>query len=615
MKHTMLINAVHKEQMRMATVNEKGSLIEFNIEMSVREPIIGNIFKSKVLKVERGLQAAFVDYGGDKDGFLPLKDVNHEYSTEQGNGHANGKPVLKAGQEIIVQAVREAIGNKGALLTSYISLPGRYLVLLPHKPGGGISRKVEDEEDRQKIKNIMEQIKIPEDIGFIVRTAGFNRTKQEIFRDYQLLMRLWKEICKKASGINAPSLIYQETDFGVRSLRDYLTPEIDEIWVDDQETFRKMRSYLKAVAPRHLRMMKHYKEKTPIFDSFKLEEQIGVIYRERVEMKSGGYIIINPTEAMITIDVNSGRGSHKKNIEETAFQTNIEASEEIARQLRLRDLGGLIVIDFIDMIDKKHIAEVEKSFKKALSVDRARIQLSRISKFGMLELSRQKKQSTIQEISYTRCPYCKGSGLRPSLEYAALGAFRKIESEAVKGIYSELRIILPHEIADYILNHKRSELLTLESMFGLTLHIAGSMEIAWDKVEIQQTIKEKTVDAPEQHEETSLKTEEISVLATDEKASVNGESAPKKKSRRRPRYKKRRPAEIVTETSPTTDIAPVTGLITSAPSGENLPVIHNPQTESVPFIIEPAKPKEVIVTPETNESATHIIETEKKDEA
>jgi ribonuclease E len=615
MKHTMLINAVHKEQMRMATVNEKGSLIEFNIEMSVREPIIGNIFKSKVLKVERGLQAAFVDYGGDKDGFLPLKDVNHEYLTEQGNGQANGKPVLKAGQEIIVQAVREAIGNKGALLTSYISLPGRYLVLLPYKPGGGISRKVEDEEDRQKIKNIMEQIKIPEDIGFIVRTAGFNRTKQEIFRDYQLLMRLWKEICKKASDINAPALIYQETDFGVRSLRDYLTPEIDEIWVDDQETFRKMRAYLKAVAPRHLRMMKHYKEKTPIFDSFKLEEQIGVIYRERVEMKSGGYIIINPTEAMITIDVNSGRGSHKKNIEETAFQTNIEASEEIARQLRLRDLGGLIVIDFIDMIDKKHIAEVEKSFKKALSVDRARIQLSRISKFGMLELSRQKKQSTIQEISYTRCPYCKGSGLRPSLEYAALGAFRKIESEAVKGIYSELRIILPHEIADYILNHKRSELLNLESTFGLTLHIAGSTETAWDKVEIQQTIKENTLDAPEPNEETPLKTEENSVLATDEKASVNGEDAPKKKSRRRPRYKKRRPAEIVTETSPTTDIAPVTGLITSAPSGENLPVIQNPQVEAVPFIIEPAKPKEVTGTPEENKSATHIIETEKKDEA
>jgi len=496
MKHTMLVNAVHKEQMRMATVNEKGRLIEFNIEMAVREPITGNIYKGKVLKVERGLQAAFVDYGGGKDGFLPLRDVSPEYLTEPENGQAGGKAVLKAGQEIIVQAVREVIGNKGALLTSYISIPGRYLVLLPNRPGGGISRKIESEEARKKIKNLMEQIKVPEDMGFIVRTAGINRTKQEILRDYQLLMRLWKEIYKKASSINAPLLIYQETDFGVRSLRDYLTPEIDEILVDNQDTFREMRAYLKAVAPRHLRIIKHYKEKTPIFDRFQLEEQIRVIYQERVEIKSGGYIIINPTEAMITIDVNSGRGSNKKNIEETAFKTNIEACEEIARQLRLRDLGGLIVIDFIDMIDKKHIAEVEKSFKKALSIDRARIQLSRISKFGMLELSRQKKQSTIQEISYTNCPYCKGTGLRPSLEYAALGAFRKIESEVVKGIYSELRIILPHEIASYILNQKRSELLNLESVFGLALHISGSTEMPWDKLEIQQSIKDQALATP-----------------------------------------------------------------------------------------------------------------------
>jgi len=548
MKHTMLVNAVHKEQVRMATVNEKGILVEFNIEMSTREPITGNIFKGKVLKVERGLQAAFVDYGGSKDGFLPLKDVNHEYLTAQTNGQADGRPVLKAGQEIIVQAVREAIGNKGALLTSYISLPGRYVVLLPNKPGSGISRKVENEEDRQKIKSIMKQIKIPEDMGFIVRTAGFNRTKQEISRDYQLLMRLWKEICNKGKSISKPSLIYQETDFGVRSLRDYLTPEIEEILVDDRDTYCKMRAYLKAVAPRHLRIIKQYKEKTPIFDSFRLEEQIRVIYQERVDLKSGGHIVINPTEAMITIDVNSGRGSNKRNIEETAFKTNIEASEEIARQLRLRDLGGLIVIDFIDMMDKKHIAEVEKSFKKALSIDKARIQLSRISKFGMLELSRQKKQSTIQEISYTRCPYCKGSGLRPSLEYAALGAFRKIESDAVKGIYSELKIILPHEIANYILNRKRKELLNLESEFDLSLNISGNVDVPWDSVEIQQIIKEQS-EIQEPQEETSVKTDEISVLTTNDKRSIeengsaNGEIPAKKKSRRRPRHKKRRPVE------------------------------------------------------------------------
>ncbi|MEI6610375.1 MAG: Rne/Rng family ribonuclease [Deltaproteobacteria bacterium] len=551
MKHTMLINAVHKEQMRMATVDEKGKLIEFNIQMSVKEPITGNIYKGKVLKVERGLQAAFVDYGGGKDGFLPLRDVSPEYLADSENGHNGGRPVLKAGQEIIVQAVREPSGNKGALLTGYISLPGRYLVLLPNKPGSGISRKIEDEEDRQKIKNLMGQLKIPDDMGFIVRTAGINRTKQEIHRDYQLLMRIWKEIYKKANASHAPLLIYHETDFGVRSLRDYLTLEVEEILVDDIETFRKMRAYMKAGMPRLLKMINHYKENIPLFDQFQLEEQIRVIYQERVDLRSGGYIIINPTEAMITIDVNSGRGS-KRTIEETAFKANIDASEEIARQLRLRDLGGLIVIDFIDMMDKKHIAEVEKSFKKALAIDRARIQLSRISKFGMLELSRQKKQSTIQEISYTTCPYCKGSGLRPSLEYASLGAFRKIETEVVKGNYSELRIILPHEIASYILNNKRSELLKLEATFDLIIHISGSTEMPWDKLETHHTIKEivdHVSEIPDQPEEAALANDESASQASEENGSEALADVPKKKSRRRNRGRRKKPLGTKTEST------------------------------------------------------------------
>ncbi|HPV48083.1 MAG TPA: Rne/Rng family ribonuclease [Smithellaceae bacterium] len=535
MKHIMLVNAVHKEQMRMATVDQKGKLLEFNIQMAVKEPITGNIYKGKVLKVERGLQAAFVDYGGTRDGFLPLRDVSPEYFTEPAGGAA-GKPGLKSGQEIIVQVVREVTGNKGALLTSYISLPGRYLVLLPNKLCGGISRKIEDEEDRQKIKSLMEQIKVPEDMGFIVRTAGINRTKQEIQRDYQFLLRLWKDIHRKSESVTAPYFLYQETDFGVRSLRDYLTPEVEEIQVDDVETFRKMRAYLKAVAPRNLRILKQYKEKVPIFDRFDLEEQIRVIYQERVELKSGGYIIINPTEAMITIDVNSGRGSNKRNIEETAFKTNVEACEEIARQLRLRDLGGLIVIDFIDMLDKKHIAEIEKVFKKALSMDRARIQLSRISKFGILELSRQKKQSTIQEISYITCPYCKGTGLRPSLEYASLVAFRKIESEAVKGIYTDLKVSLPNEIALYILNNKRAEIMKLESTCGLGLLIEGRPDMAWDNFEIQPSLKEehlqvsvmqgvpllKLAAQTEPDADSETKTEEKSALPSDEPKNKKG---------------------------------------------------------------------------------------------
>lgn len=612
MKHTMLINAVHKEQKRMATIDEKGKLIEFNIEMSVKEPITGNIYKGKVLKVERGLQAAFVDYGGGKDGFLPLRDVSPEYLTDPGNGHGGGRPVLKAGQEIIVQAVREPSGNKGALLTSYISLPGRYLVLLPNKPGSGISRKIEDEEDRQKIKNLMGQLKIPDDMGFIVRTAGINRTRQEIHRDYQLLMRIWKEICKKANASHAPLLIYHETDFGVRTLRDYLTLEVEEILVDDIETFRKMRAYMKAGMPRLLKMVNHYKESFPLFDRFQLEEQIRVIYQERVDLKSGGYIIINPTEAMITIDVNSGRGS-KRTIEETAFKTNIDASEEIARQLRLRDLGGLIVIDFIDMMDKKHIAEVEKSFKKALAIDRARIQLSRISKFGMLELSRQKKQSTIQEISYTACPYCKGTGLRPSLEYASLGAFRKIETEVVKGNYSELRVILPHEIAGYILNNKRSELLKLESAFDLTIHISGSTEMPWDKLETHHSIKESVdhvseiPDCPD--EDARSNGESIAPVGK-----VNGPDAPadapKKKSRRRNRGgKRRKPPEARPESTFPDGMQPAAsapeaeeGQNTNMPLMPSMPLFAEPERQDqpvpqVPLRIEPAEHVEAATTP------------------
>lgn len=575
MKHTMLINAVHKEQKRMATVDEKGKLIEFNIEMSMKDRITGNIYKGKVLKVERGLQAAFVDYGGGKDGFLPLRDVNREYLTESENGQGN-KPVLKAGQELLVQAVREVTGNKGALLTSYISLPGRYLVLMPNKPGSGISRKIEDEEDRQKIKNLMGQIKIPDNMGFIVRTAGINRTKQEIFRDYQHLMRLWKEIVKKADSVVAPILVYQETDFGVRSLRDYLTPEMEEILVDDYDTYRKMRAYMKAAVPRNLKIVTHYKEKTPLFQRFRLEEQISIIYQERVDIKSGGCIVINPTEAMITIDVNSGRGSNKRNIEETAFKTNLVACEEIARQLRLRDLGGLIVIDFIDMMEKKNVAEIEKAFKKALSLDRARIQLSRISKFGLLELSRQKKQPTIQEISYTTCPYCNGSGLRPSLEYAALSAFRKIESEAVKGVYCELKVILPHEIANYILNRKKAELLSMESSFGLTLQISGSEDMPWDKIELQQTFKEKDL-AEEALPEEEAATEAAAEIPVPESLTGSEIPAPKKR-RRRPR--RRKSSEARPEAAVSDNGSPATAPVMPVQSENNVATI--PGTSSAP---------------------------------
>jgi ribonuclease E len=320
-------------------------------------------------------------------------------------------------------------------------------------------------------------------------------------------------------------------------------------------------------------MIKLNKDKKPIFDRYNLEDQIRVIYQERVDLKSGGYLIINPTEAMITIDVNSGRGSNKRNVEETAFRTNFEAAEEIARQLRLRDLGGLIVIDFIDMIDRKHEAEVEKMFKKAMSVDRARIQLSKISKFGILELSRQKKQSTIQEISYNTCPFCKGRGIRPSLEYAALSAFRKIESQAVKGTFSVLKVTLPYEIAGYLLNQKRMEISKLESLFDLLIHISGNPDLAWDELRVESTVREHPADIAQEEEDQTFDHEDFNEAAdTDPDAAVSSESmvvdlppvAPespeavvarsKKKPRRRPRHRRRKsgekPADMTVETLP-----------------------------------------------------------------
>jgi len=619
MKKQMLINAVHLEQKRMAIV-EDGKLVEFNIQMAVKEPITGNIYKGIVMKVERGLQAAFVNYGGKKDGFLPLKDVSSNNFIETA-GRDGARPTLKVGQEILVQVLREVSERKGALLTAYISLPGRYLVLLPNKESSGISRKIEDEGDRKRLKELVEQITTEDGLGFIVRTAGMNRTKQELARDYQHLSRLWKEIQKRSSETAAPALIYQESAFGVRSLRDYFTPDIEEILVDDMETFRQMRAYCKAVVPRMLKAIKLDKEKTPIFDKFQLEDQIRVIYQERVDLKSGGYLIINPTEAMITIDVNSGRASSKRNVEETAFKTNMEAAEEIARQLRLRDLGGLVVIDFIDMMDQKHNAEVEKAFKKAIDLDRARIQLSHISKFGIMELSRQKKQSTIQEISYTPCPFCRGRGVRPSLEYTALTAYRKIETQAVKGTSSQIRVSLPYEVADYLLNQKRSEISHLESEYEMSILISGNPDMVWDECRIETTKREsphvpeppkRPVEAEEslkEQEYEGVETAEAEEAKETEEPKKNGAASPqaetrepaKKKSHRRSRHRRKRPSDKAPETVPSAP--PETG---SPATAETRPSPGTPQPAHEPARLPPAG-----VEPAPRMSITHRTESPK----
>ncbi|HPQ45072.1 MAG TPA: ribonuclease E/G [Syntrophales bacterium] len=486
MTKKMLINTIDEEESRMAVI-EDGNLVEYNIRMSVREPTTGNIYNGIVQNVQQGLRAAFVDYGAGKSGFLPLRDVASEYFGE------NRK--LAIGTKLPVQVIREEKGAKGAMLTSYISLPGRYLVLMPNRQSGGISRKIENEADRKRLKWAMEQITENEEMGFIVRTAGMNRTKQELVRDYHMLSRLWKDIKEKSDKTTTAGLIYQETDFAVRAFRDYYTSDINEILVDDPETARKMRSYCRAVSPRNVRMIKFYKEEIPLFDRYNIEGQIREIYQRHVNLKSGGSIVIEPTEAAIIIDVNSGR-TNKKNVEETAYKTNMEAAEEIARQLRLRDLGGLIVVDFIDMMDKNHINQVEKTFRDALKVDRSRIQLAKISRFGMLELSRQKKQSTIQEISYAICPHCKGSGVRPSIEYLAISALRKIKSEAVKDKSSEITITLPPAVTEYLLNQKRSRISKLEELHDVCVYISGDPDLLWGEFDIQKVKREELVPGP-----------------------------------------------------------------------------------------------------------------------
>lgn len=557
MKKIMLINAIDKEEQRMAIV-EGGQLSEFNIQMAIREPIIGNIYKGVVLKVERGLQAAFVDFGAKKNGFLPLHDVSAEYFKSPGaEGESSKRPSLKTGREVLVQVLREEKDRKGAMLTTFISLPGRYLVYMPNREGTGVSRKIEDEAERKRLKEFVDQVHKDEQAGLILRTAGQSRKKQELLRDYQHLLRLWKEIQKKAETAPAPALIYQESDFGVRSLRDFFTPDISEVLVDNPETFKKMRDYCKIVQPRNVKMIKLYKEDVPLFEKFQLERHADEIYQERVGLKSGGSIVIQPTEAMITIDVNSGRGSNKRDIEETAFRTNLEAVDAIARQLRLRDLGGLIVIDFIDMRERKHAAEVEKAFKKALSLDRARIQLSRISRFGILELSRQKKQSTIQEISYVTCPHCKGSGMRPSLEYIALGVFRKIKSEVVKGDCSMLKVTLPWEVSHYLLNQKRLEITRLESTHDTSIHISGSPALEWGESKFEK-VKRVEIGKPQEMETARAGASDGEEAAQPEPqeeakgtASEAGEPAKKKSSRRRPRRRRRKSgAERKAEAAP-----------------------------------------------------------------
>ncbi|MFB3073206.1 MAG: Rne/Rng family ribonuclease [bacterium] len=481
----MLINAREEEEIRVAIV-EDGILQELDIKTTAKEQLKGNIYKAKVVNVEQGLQAAFVDFSGGKPGFLSLGEIQPNYLPEKEKGDRRRiQEVLKRGQELLVQVTKDEIGAKGAALTTYISLPGRYLVLMPGSDSSGISRKIEDEVTRQRLKKIMGQLDVPSDMGLIVRTAGLDRTKTELGKDLTYLLKLWETIAQKGEEAKAAALIYQDLNVIIRAIRDYFTTDIGEVLIDNQEVYEEAKEFFADVMPRFGSRVKLYSDKRPLFSKFDLENQIEMIYEWKIPLKGGGSIIIEPTEALVTIDVNSGRGLPKKGMEETAYQTNLEAAREAARQLRLRDLGGLVVIDFIDMRDRKHKAAVEREFRAAVKPDKARIQTSSISRFGLMELSRQRLRSPLMDVSFSSCPNCQGHGVIKSTEAKSMEILRKIHTAAAQGNVREVRGIMSASVVEYLLNRKRRELLQIETDYDVKVVLSGTTEILGTHYELE----------------------------------------------------------------------------------------------------------------------------------
>jgi len=474
----MLINAVDPEEYRVAILKD-GDLDEFYIETSTKEETKANIYKGIVSRIEPSLQAAFIDYGAEKNGFLPMGEIHPEYYESQGIIPESKTPIpikdaLKKGRELLVQVTKEREGKKGAYLTTYISLAGRFLVLTPGRTTGGISHQIEDDKERQRLKSIMSLLTLPQGIGYIVRTVALGQKKRVIARDLNNLLRMWRDIKKRAETQLSPSIIFKEQDIGLRTLRDYFTAEVDEVLVDDRETWLEIKDFMRIISPRHQKKVKLYKEKKPIFSEYGIEEQIEQIYSNIVPLRSGGSIVIDSTEALIAIDVNSGKSTRARGLEDTAFKTNLEAAREIARQLRLRDIGGLLVIDFIDMKDPRHERELVKRIKEEIKRDKAKISFSYISKFGLMELSRQRLRPSIESKSYQICESCQGRGMIRSVEATSVSFLRQIWQGVSKGNIDRVTGALPSKVADYLLNRKRTELAELEKRYGISIEIQGN---------------------------------------------------------------------------------------------------------------------------------------------
>ena len=473
----MLINATQAEELRVAIVDGQ-SLYDIDIEQPSKEQKKSNIYKGRIFRIEPSLEAAFVEYGGGRHGFLPLKEISRDYF-QAGVDHnkAGIRELLKEGQEIVVQVDKEERGNKGAALTTFISLAGRYMVLMPNSPSaGGVSRRIEG-EDRAALKDALDKLNIPDDMGVIIRTAGVGRDAEELQWDLDYLLNVWRAIAEAALSKPAPFLIYQESRLIVRALRDYLRADVGEILVDTEELYETAQEFMQQVMPQTLRKLKHYKDDIPLFNRFQIESQIEGAYERNVRLPSGGSIVVDQTEALTAVDVNSSRATKGSDIEDTAFQTNLEAAEEVARQLRLRDLGGLVVIDFIDMASNKHQREVENRLANALKYDRARVQVGRISRFGLLEMSRQRLRPSLGESSQIVCPRCDGHGRMRSVESLSLSIIRVAEEHAMKENTGQVLVQAPVEIANYLLNEKRSALREIEQRHEAPIVIVADEQL------------------------------------------------------------------------------------------------------------------------------------------
>ncbi|WP_417596506.1 ribonuclease E [Oceanospirillum sp.] len=547
----MLINATQPEELRVALVDGQ-RLYDLDIESGSREQKKANIYRGRITRIEPSLEAAFVDFGAERHGFLPLKEISKEYFSKKPSeiqGRINIKDVVKEGTEVIVQVDKEERGNKGAALTTFVSLAGRYLVLMPNNArAGGISRRIEG-DDRTQLREAMSQLKTPSDMGVIVRTAGVGRSAEELQVDLDYLLQLWDAIKSAALERPAPFLVYQESNVIIRAMRDYLRQDVGEVLIDSPEVFQEAMNFIQQVMPSFSNKIKQYEDPVPLFSRFQIESQIETAFQREVKLPSGGSIVIDHTEALVSIDINSARATRGSDIEETALNTNLEAADEIARQLRLRDIGGLIVIDFIDMTPVKNQREVENRMRDALKVDRARVQVGRISRFGLMEMSRQRLRPSLGETSGVVCPRCDGQGTIRDVQSLALSIMRLIEEEAMKDRTAQIRAILPVSVATFLLNEKRKTLNDIETRQGVALMIVpnphmetphyevsrlrddqleGNGEESSFEINLESTDKEEETAAPKQPERAQAAVR--SVVATTPPPAPQVKSAPAEES-------------------------------------------------------------------------------------